>query len=249
MRDLLSRDCTGLLAQMAGARVLLGFDFDGTLAPIVGERDEAQMRSRTAALFAKVCGLYPCAVISGRSQADVRARLAGAGVRFVVGNHGLEPGAGLGDLAHEIARAKGLLQRALVACQGVDIEDKRYSLAVHYRKSRQKRQARAAVHQAIEDLPLPMRSVAGKLVINVLPAGAPNKGDALLRLRTSQHADTALYVGDDVTDEDVFRVDQPGRLLTVRIGHSRTSAATYFLRAQKDIDRLLGRLVALRASR
>ena len=41
---------------------------------------------------------------------------------------------------------------------------------------------RAAVHQAIEALPLPMRSVAGKLVINVLPAGAPNKGDALLRL-------------------------------------------------------------------
>ena len=58
-----------------------------------------------------------------------------------------------------------------------------------------------------------------------LRAGAPNKGDALLRLRTSDGAHTALYVGDDVTDEDVFRLDQPGRLLTVRIGKSLTSAA------------------------
>ncbi len=249
MMDLLSRDCTEVLAQMAGARVLLGFDFDGTLAPIVDERDAAQMRTPTAALFATVCGLYPCVVISGRSRRDVRSRLAGAAVRSVVGNHGVEPGAGLGDFAHEIARVKGLLQLALADCQGVDIEDKRYSLAVHYRKARQKRAVRAAIHQAVEALPLPMRSVAGKLVINVLPARAPNKGDALLRLRTSYGADTALYVGDDVTDEDVFRLDQPGRLLTVRIGQSRTSAATCFVRAQADIDRLLSRLVSLRASR
>ena len=55
-----------------------------------------------------------------------------------------------------------------------------------------------------------------------------------------------MYVGDDVTDEDVFRLDQPGRLFTVRIGQSRTSAARYYLRQQREIDQLRTCLVALR---
>ena len=55
-----------------------------------------------------------------------------------------------------------------------------------------------------------------------------------------------MYVGDDVTDEDVFRLDQPGRLFTVRVGRSRTSAARYYLRQQQEIDALLEHLVALR---
>ena len=49
----------------------------------------------------------------------------------------------------------------------------------------------------------------GKLVVNVVPARALNKGDALIGLRTNERADTALYVGDDITDEDVFELDQP----------------------------------------
>lgn len=249
MKNLLSRESAAVLAPLAWSRVLLGFDFDGTLAPIVSDREQAQLRPRTAALFSRLCGLYPCAVISGRSQPDVVARLHGAGVRSVVGNHGLEPGTGLGDFEQEIAQARRALQQSLVGWQGVDLEDKRYSLAIHYRKSRQKRQVRKAIHQAVLALPVPMRLVPGKLVLNLLSAGAPNKGDALLRLRTSQRADTALYVGDDVTDEDVFKLDQPGRLLTVRVGESHTSAAAYFLRTQGDIDRLLERLIELRAHR
>ncbi len=74
---------------------------------------------------------------------------------------------------------------------------------------------------------------------------APNKGDALLQLRRIEEADTALYVGDDVTDEDVFDLDQPGRLLAVRVGESNTSGAAYFLHDQNEIDELLSRLVAL----
>ena len=249
MKNLLSRENSGVLAQLAWSRVLLGFDFDGTLSPIVSDRGEAHMRERTAALFTRVCGLYPCAVISGRSQPDVSGRLHGAAVRAVVGNHGLEPGIDLGEFEQEIAQARRALEQALTGWQGVDLEDKRYSLALHYRKSRQKRQVRKAIHEAVSALPVPMRLVPGKLVINVVPARAPNKADALLRLRASQQADTALYVGDDVTDEDVFKLDQPGRLLTVRVGESHSSAAAYFLRTQGDIDRLLARLIALRAKR
>jgi trehalose 6-phosphate phosphatase len=82
--------------------------------------------------------------------------------------------------------------------------------------------------------------------VNVLPELAPNKGDALLALRAIEQADIAFYVGDDVTDEDVFKLNQPGRLLSARVGESLSSWASYFLRHQTEIDRLLAKLVAYR---
>ena len=249
MKQILSRTNAAVLTQLAWSNVLLGFDFDGTLAPIVARPDRAQMRARTAKLLAQVCRLYPCVVISGRSRPDVSARLRGAGVRHVVGNHGLEPGSGLPDFEHEVTLAKPLLQRALAPWAGVDLEDKRYSLAIHYRRSRQKREVRAAILAAVAALQVRMRVVPGKLVVNLVPARAPNKADALLHLRAKEKADTALYVGDDVTDEDVFKLDQPGRLVSVRVGKSSSSAAAWFLKDQGDIDRLLTTLVMLREER
>ncbi|MFM2420090.1 MAG: hypothetical protein RL385_4813 [Pseudomonadota bacterium] len=249
MRHLLSRDSGEVLAQLAWSRVLVAFDFDGTLAPIVANREEARMRARTSELFSKVCSLYPCAVISGRSQPDVSARLGAAPIKYVIGNHGLEPGASLDEFEEEIAQARVSLEETLAGTAGVDLEDKRYSLALHYRRSRNKRLARSAILSAVAALPVRMRVVPGKLVVNVVPERAPNKGDALLELRKAEQADTALYVGDDVTDEDVFELDQPGRLLTVRVGDSRSSAAAYFLRDQNEMDRLLAKLIALREKR
>lgn len=246
MKRLLSRDHGDVLAQVAWSRVLVAFDFDGTLAPIVSDRNEARMRPQTRELFSKVCSLYPCAVISGRGQADVRSRLGSASVEYVIGNHGLEPGAGLEKFETEIARARALLEKSLGGLPGLDIEDKRYSLAIHYRRSRSKRVARAAIAEAVAALPVRLRLVPGRLVVNLVPERAPNKGDALVALRSTARADTALYVGDDVTDEDVFELDQPGRLLTVRVGESRESAAAYFLRDQREMDRLLAKLVAMR---
>lgn len=248
MRPLLARENGEVLAQLAATRVLLAFDFDGTLAPIVERRDAAQMRGETAALLAAVCARYPCAVISGRGRDDVAGRLGGAAVTHVVGNHGLEQGAALPEIEGEMREAGRRLAVALATEPGVELEDKRYSLALHYRRSRRKRAARAAITRALAALPAPVRIVPGKLVVNVVPSRAPHKGDALLALRAQERADTALYVGDDVTDEDVFLLDQPGRLLTIRVGESRASAAAYYLRDQREIDRLLSRLLELRSA-
>lgn len=247
MNHILSRREGEVLAQMAWSRVLLAFDFDGTLAPIVGDRDAAVMRSRTAELFRRVCELYPCAVISGRSSEDVSARLGGAPVRHVFGNHGLEPGVGIESFARQVASMRPRLEGALSEWPGVDIEDKKYSIAVHYRRSRRRKDARRAIDAAIAGLSIPTRVIPGKLVVNVVPEGAPHKGQALLTAREREAADTALYVGDDVTDEDVFQLDQPGRLLTIRVGLSRSSAAAYYLRGQREMDALLAKLAELRA--
>lgn len=249
MKYLLARENSEVLAQLAWSNVLVAFDFDGTLAPIVSNRDDARMRHSTCGFLVKICNLYPCAVISGRAQSDVSTRLGGATVKYIVGNHGLEPGSGLDAFEVDIGKARKILGSELAEMAGVELEDKRYSLAVHYRRSRNKRAALAKIVSIVENLPVPMRVVLGKQVVNVIPKRAPNKGDALMELRAAEHADTALYIGDDVTDEDVFELDQPGRLLTIRVGEAATSAATYFVRDQSEVDRLLSKLIRLREKR
>lgn len=248
MKHLFAKDQVGVMAQLAWTNFLLAFDYDGTLAPIVDDRDRAYMRPDTAMLLRQVSRRYPTAVVSGRAKADVGARVRGLGVKYVVGNHGLEPGAAadLVEFERQVGQARVLLEQRLEGVAGVDVEDKRYSLALHYRRARVKSATRQALHEAIDDLPMPMRIVPGKQVVNVIPAGAPHKGDAVLELRAAHRADTVLYVGDDDTDEDVFALDQPGRLMTVRVGASRHSQATYFLRDQAEIDVLLACLVHLR---
>lgn len=246
MKRLLAENNVEVLAQFAWSNVLLAFDFDGTLAPIVADRDEARMRESTSKLFDAVCRLYPCAVISGRSRDDVVARMNGAPVRHIMGNHGLEPGPHMKAFEAEMAEVRPRLERALAGQRGVDVEDKRFSLACHYRRSRRKRDARRAIHDAVEKLPHRLRIIPGKLVVNVLPERAPHKGDALVYLRSQAGADTAIYVGDDATDEDVFELDQPGRLLSIRVGNSQASSATYCLAGQREVDVLLRCLVKLR---
>ena len=140
------------------------------------------------------------------------------------------------------------LQVRLRGAAGVVIEDKGLSLSVHYRGSRQKGRVRARILAATAELG-EARATAGKLVVNVVPAGAPHKGQALVRERARLGCDTAVYLGDDETDEDVFALDQPGQLLAVRVGRKQGSAAAYYIRRQVEIDRVLRRLLASRPRR
>jgi trehalose 6-phosphate phosphatase len=175
--------------------------------------------------------------------------LPGTNAKYVVGNHGIEPGADISGFEREVTLMRPLLALALAEHPGVEIEDKRYSLAIHYRRTRRRRHARLAIDRAVAALPRPMRVIPGKLVANVIPVGARNKGDILLELRDQESADVALYVGDDVTDEDVFTIDQPGRLLAMRVGRTTLSAARFYLRDQREIDDLLAHMIEFRKDR
>jgi trehalose 6-phosphate phosphatase len=246
MNPIMSENNLGVLDRFGSARALVAFDYDGTLAPIVADRDRALMRQRTRLLLDEVTRYYPSAVISGRGRDDVIALLDGISVKHVVGNHGIEPADAGVPFEHDVAVVLPELQAALREKQGIEIENKRYSLSIHYRKSKNNRDAAAAIHAAIAGLSRPMRPVLGELVVNIIPAGAPHKGDALARLRAQECADIALFVGDDVTDEDVFELNAPEWLVCVRVAHSETSAAPWYLRNQLEMDSLLEKLVDLR---
>ncbi len=257
MKYLLAHAHRHLLSEFADGRVLLAFDFDGTLAPIVKDPTLARMREATSERLRQVTAHYPCVVVTGRSGADLRPRLEEVPVVAIVGNHGLEDehadehaddhtSSSIARYEERVASWRPVLEHMMSSYAGVEIEDKRYSLAVHYRKSRKKPEALEALRAAAIKLGEGVRWVGGKQVVNLVPNDAPNKGAALQLLRDRTRSERAIYVGDDLTDEDVFTLDEPGRLLSVRVGRTRHSSATYYLRSQLEIDAMLEVLTDLR---
>jgi trehalose 6-phosphate phosphatase len=243
LKDILRPRHRPILEAFARSNVLLAFDFDGTLAKVVADPEKASMRPRTARLLGRVALLHPCVVISGRARADVGRRLKDVPIRAVVGNHGAEPWQGSRSLAWRVRRWKNLLAQRLAGARGVRIEDKVYSLAVHYRGAPDRAKARRAIAEAAAEL-AGARLVHGVCTVNVLGRKAPHKGEALERQRRRLGCEFAIYVGDDETDEDAFASSRRGRLLGIRVGASETSRAAYFLRSQRDVDSLLAILAA-----
>jgi trehalose 6-phosphate phosphatase len=235
-----------LLEELAGSRLLLAFDYDGVLAPLVTAPDGRAMRPGTRRLLAEVTRRYPVAVISGRALRDLDRLVPTSGV-VRVGNHGFELGrptaVGKGVLAR-VAAWEAEIHRRLDGVPGWHLEHKRSTLSIHYGIGRNWRAAEAAVRKAGAALP-GARLLPGKKVLNVIPADFPNKGDAVLRLLRRMRLDTALFLGDDLTDEDAFRVGAP-EVVGVRVGPGR-SLARWRLAGQERVDDLLVRLVALRA--
>jgi trehalose 6-phosphate phosphatase len=249
MKYLLAHANLPELRSLATGRSLLAFDFDGTLAPIVTRRDAARMRRSTAQLLTRVCAVFPCAVVSGRARTDVVRLLGEVPVRHVVGEHGADDGRSDVAAQDAIAAVLDALRQGLPRDDDIVIEVKRASLAVHYRRARRPERACAAIHEVLSSMSGQIRLVGGKCVVNVVSIEAPNKGDAIRRLLHLERAERSLYVGDDETDEDVFRLPPPVRPLTVRVGRSSDSRAKYYLRSQREIDLLLQVLVATSSRR
>jgi trehalose 6-phosphate phosphatase len=245
MADILAARNRATLAAFAAANVLLAFDYDGTLAPIVSTPEQARLPASTRRLLTTIAHHYPCVVISGRRLDDVVKRLEGIPIWYVFGNfghepapHGHRPPARVGEWARR-------LTEQLPTHRGLVIEEKAYSVTIHYRHVTDKRRALAAIEGAVREIP-DARAIGGTQAMTILPRGGPDKGVALQQARRLFHCDKALYIGDDDTDEDAFASAQPDRLLAIRVGTKRRSAARYRLPRQADIDELLRRLLALR---
>jgi trehalose 6-phosphate phosphatase len=243
----LARANVELLQQFAWSKVLLAFDYDGTLAPIVDDPALARMRPATRTLLRAVARQFPCVVISGRATADIRTHLTGLPLAEVIGNHGIASARAIAPLVEEVRRWIPMLKGQLDGLKGVVVEDKGMSVALHYRRSREKRLARRRIDEVVGQIPR-ARVIRGKQVVNLLPEGAPHKGLALQAARDRLGCDTAVYVGDDEADEDVFSLDEPGRLLAIRVEESPQSRAAFFLRTQDEIDDLLRVLVNCRST-
>ena len=236
------------LRALLKGRALYAFDFDGTLAKIVREHHAAKLSRPIRLWLEELAKRAPTAIISGRSVEDLRSRV-GTVVPHLIGNHGSE-GAHTAEeeMRHVRETCSSWLQlihdrfQDELTRRGVVVEHKSYSLSFHYRTVDQREEARALISRIVAELSPPPRIVLGKSVVNVMPPTASHKGTALLEYMRRLDCNTALYVGDDETDEDVFAL-RDARVLTVRVGKKNGSSARYFLKRQAEITEVLRLLV------
>jgi len=225
---------------------LVGFDFDGTLAPIVARPEQARVSASISGKLRRLAARLPIAIVSGRSAADLPGRL-GFEPQFIVGNHGAEFGTEQAPgVAPELDPVRSLLRQhdAELRRAGVAMEDKGRSLALHYRCAPHPEAALALIRRTLDAVQARCRTFAGKMVENVVPLGAPDKGVAMKMLVRRSHATCAVFFGDDVNDEPVFEA-APADWLTVRIGREdRTSRARFFLDHMAELGLVLDRMLA-----
>ncbi|MDY6997531.1 MAG: trehalose-phosphatase, partial [Actinomycetota bacterium] len=201
------------LAETRRPVVLL--DFDGTLSEIVNDPDAATLLPGAEAMLRELAAHCPVAVISGRSLADIRARVAVPGLWYA-GSHGFELVAPDGARHQNEAGAAAVevlgsavteLRDRLAGIDGVLIEDKRFSVAVHYRNVADERvdEVIAAVRVIGQRANLPV--TGGRMVIELRPDVDWDKGrtvDWILDRIDGEELMLPIYIGDDLTDEDGF---------------------------------------------
>lgn len=248
---------------LTAKRPFVALDYDGTLTPIV-ERPELailsdEMRSAVTAL-ANQCTV---AVISGRDLSDVKG-LVGIDNLFYAGSHGFDIS---GPAGRRIASQQGAeflpaldlaeksLRPLLGNISGAQIEQKKFSIAVHYRRVKKDRVQ--AVEEAVDQVLAEytgLRKGTGKKVFELQPEIDWHKGKALCWLMDALDLDRSdvlpFYIGDDVTDEDAFRVLQASGIgVVVRdddAGESpRRSTARYALDDCRQVQKFLETLTEM----
>jgi len=243
MQHLFTPKGEAALAAVLRLQPLMGFDFDGTLAPIVARPDDARISVAVATRLKALSARLPVAIVTGRAVADVRERL-GFEPQFIIGNHGAEgaPNPATAPVRSDVLdRLRDTLNMHAEVLQaaGVAVEDKGLSLALHYRLSRDRERAQELIMNLLQPEPAGLRIFAGKMVVNAMPADAPDKAQAVHALVAQLGADAAFFAGDDVNDEPVF-ASAPAHWFTLRVGREApVSQAKFCLEGPQEMAMLL----------
>jgi trehalose-phosphatase len=234
------RDAIRAIADLAArpGRLLVICDFDGTLAE--GSRDPGAativpLARRALRRLARIAAVRPervvVAILTGRTSADVAARVRVGGVTYL-GDHGLQAGtfARGGDPGRLVTTFRGghesSLEPAEILAARVPevlgrpawlfVERKGPSVAFHVRQAEDRAAARAAVEAAIAevDRDLPPHDLAhyrGRLVVDLRPGTAGGKREAFEALLAEHRPAIVVAFGDDVSDADGFAVLRAAR--------------------------------------
>jgi trehalose 6-phosphate phosphatase len=183
----------------------------------VPEPDQAKAAPEAVSLLSELSrSSVKIAIISGRDTDFLAAQLPVAGL-ILVGNHGLEERLdGVSRLTPEAAGYAQAVDRAVDSVMallatnnaGVVVEKKKATVAVHYRQTPDPRAAATRIEPALRQIAASnnLEFRPGRLVFELRPPIAVDKGAVLLRLVEQLQAGSVVVAGDDRTDLDAFRV-------------------------------------------
>lgn len=234
-------------------------DVDGTISRITRHTNDATVADparRSLTRLAQELDLV--AVVTGRAVERARQMVDVETVSYV-GNHGLEwLHAGIVETEPAAEAARPILKEALAAVLAVVpahelvIEDKRVSLAIHYRLSSNPPAVEQQVLGAVKPFAETgrLRLIEGALVMNLLPALRIDKGEAARRLVERHGLRAVAFLGDDVTDLDAFRAlhalraDGTAQTLAIGVGSAEgppevRAEADLVLEGVDEVERVL----------
>lgn len=237
--------------QKAERRCIL-LDYDGTLSPLQNMPSMASPTNELLELLDSLCQdeKNEVVIISGRDANTLEQWLGGLPVSLVA-----EHGAAIkmkGDEWKEQAamapewkeKIRPLMQLFVNRCAGSFIEEKKSTLAWHYRNTHpdlgfnRSRELRNSLLQLTGNTPLQV--IDGNKVLEVRLVGV-DKGTTAQNMIRTLSPDFIICIGDDTTDEDMFRsISEEG--YTIKIGRGNT-AAEYTILSQKDVFPFLRRFL------
>jgi len=260
------RELDGLIAaRLTGRPLVLSFDVDGTLAPIAAHPALAQVPEETRRIIAALVTRPRVIIIlvSGRAAHDAR-RVVGVEHVWAVGNHGAEVVDPDGDTtvdpavsryAEAMARTAQTLDPLVAVIRGVLLENKTWTLSVHYRAADERIVPR--LRGIVEGVAAQQGLIVteGKKVLEIRPPVGVDKGTAISRLVGDlggfRHGASVLFAGDDITDEDAFRflrAHHPAAV-TICVGERAGTAAEFIFRDTERLRVLLERVAVAAVER
>lgn len=228
------------------------FDFDGTLSEIAKTPEEACLKESTKKLLKNLSRKEYVAVVSGRELSDIKNKVGLEGLIYA-GNHGFEWEIGGKESSVKVPLIKKKMmeevkKRFKIIAEnylGILIESKGFSFSIHYRNLDQKKVKVFLRYLKRNNYFMDKRGllsvVRGKKVLEIRPNVNWNKGKFIKFLLEWMNGKFfPVYVGDDTTDENAFRVLKNG--LTIHMGKKHKSSAEYFIKTT-EIDRFLSWIV------
>jgi trehalose 6-phosphate phosphatase len=231
-----------------GCPPLLLFDYDGTLTPIVDRPKDAILSPDVLEILTALSKKARVGFFSGRSLKEIK-RLVGLSGALYCGSHGLEaegftppisPGS-LSNYTSVLGDAGKALSESLRSFEGAYIEDKPYSIVVHYRLvgagdvEGLRREFSSCVLPYLEQ---GFEVRENKMNLELAPKTGVDKGVAVKALIKQLNGGfPVLYVGDDATDEDAFNILSSSDV-GIHVG-AGPSCAKYFLADTGEVKKFL----------
>lgn len=217
---------------------LLILDYDGTLVPFAAKPADAIPGSNLIDLLKVLSQESELYIISGRNSSWLEQYFGATGINLVA-EHGARMKTGWGGWVNEVMakndwkpQALQIMQQYVRRCANSSLEEKEYSLVWHYRNANaeQGKLRASELYTELTDFSFnrQLEVMKGNKIIEIRNSGV-DKGAAIRKILGRQKYDYVLAMGDDTTDEDMFKILAANKnSFTIKIG-SDASYAKYNL--------------------